>query len=207
MTTGQAGFVDEVFGFTGRYFDAATGLQNNLHRWYDPRIGRWLSEDPIGFAAGDANLYRYVNNEPTTLRDPNGLLPAYGWGVLQGQIVDDHSGMAPAPGSAPRPLFRLPPTDEPMDMPPNFLPPPGPGLQNAPDPWDKAWRARPPGPDWKYDWPKPQNFLDELADEIKQLEKLDDMNNTRDALEEHNRHRGNPWRDRIRIIDRTPALR
>jgi uncharacterized protein RhaS with RHS repeats len=40
---------------------------------YDPRVGRWLSEDPLGFAPGDPNLYRYVGNSPTTLRDPSGL--------------------------------------------------------------------------------------------------------------------------------------
>jgi RHS repeat-associated protein len=73
---------DAAFAFTGRLFDATTGLQNNLHRWYDPTVGRWLSEDPIGFAANDANLYRYVVNLPTTHVDPFGLEPgsgAFGW--------------------------------------------------------------------------------------------------------------------------------
>jgi RHS repeat-associated protein len=81
VTAGQAGFVDEAFAFTGRYFDAATGLQNNLHRWYDPAVGRWISEDPIGFAADDANLYRYLGNQPTAFIDPTGLrwsLPSWG---------------------------------------------------------------------------------------------------------------------------------
>ncbi len=32
-----------------------------------------LSNDPIGFAAGDANLYRYTGNQPTTRTDPSGL--------------------------------------------------------------------------------------------------------------------------------------
>jgi hypothetical protein len=40
---------------------------------YDATIGRWTSEDPIGFAAGDANLYRYVHNGPTNATDPSGL--------------------------------------------------------------------------------------------------------------------------------------
>ncbi|MBX3435734.1 MAG: hypothetical protein KF847_20645, partial [Pirellulales bacterium] len=51
-----------MFGFTGRQWDADASLQNNLNRWYDPKIGKWISEDPIGFAAGDANLTRYVGN-------------------------------------------------------------------------------------------------------------------------------------------------
>jgi RHS repeat-associated protein len=60
--------------FTARYTDATTGFQWNLHRWYVPSIGRWASEDPIGFAAGDPNLARYVGNEPTNAIDPSGLL-------------------------------------------------------------------------------------------------------------------------------------
>jgi hypothetical protein len=40
---------------------------------YDPTIGRWLTEDPESFAAGDANLYRYVHNNATNATDPTGL--------------------------------------------------------------------------------------------------------------------------------------
>ncbi len=61
------------FGFTGRMFDTATGLQNNLNRWYVPAVGRWISKDPIEFAAGDANLYRYVGNKVANATDPTGL--------------------------------------------------------------------------------------------------------------------------------------
>ncbi|MEJ5312506.1 MAG: RHS repeat-associated core domain-containing protein [Anaerolineae bacterium] len=66
--------VDSLFLFTARPFDADTELQNNLNRWYDARVGRWLSEDPIGFAGGDGNLYRYVNNSSTKLSDPAGTV-------------------------------------------------------------------------------------------------------------------------------------
>jgi len=64
--------VDSLFLFTARPFDADTGLQNNLSRWYDAHVGRWLSEDPIGFAGGDGNLYRYVKNSPIVSTDPSG---------------------------------------------------------------------------------------------------------------------------------------
>jgi RHS repeat-associated protein len=64
--------VDLVFGYTGKLFDETTRLQNNLNRWYDSSTGRWISQDPIGFAAGDANLYRYVGNRPTNATDPSG---------------------------------------------------------------------------------------------------------------------------------------
>lgn len=65
--------VDFLFAYTGAYLDPDTGLQNHWHRWYDAQIGRWLSEDPIGFGAGDANINRYVGNSPTNGTDPTGL--------------------------------------------------------------------------------------------------------------------------------------
>jgi len=65
--------IDELFGYTGRSFIEATGLQNNLNRWYDPTIGRWISEDPIGVLGGDANFDRYVFNNPVNALDPSGL--------------------------------------------------------------------------------------------------------------------------------------
>jgi uncharacterized protein RhaS with RHS repeats len=40
---------------------------------YDSKTGRWMQQDPIGFAGGDANLYRYVGNSPTNYTDPAGL--------------------------------------------------------------------------------------------------------------------------------------
>ncbi len=41
---------------------------------YDPKIGQFLSEDPIGFDGLDENLHRYVRNSPLTARDPTGLI-------------------------------------------------------------------------------------------------------------------------------------
>jgi len=61
------------FRFTGREFDAATGQYYYRARYYDGRIGRFTSEDPLGVAAGDKNLYRYVLNRPTAATDPTGL--------------------------------------------------------------------------------------------------------------------------------------
>jgi hypothetical protein len=43
-------------------------------RDYDARIGRWITKDPIGFGGGDANLYLYCCNNPTSYIDPNGKL-------------------------------------------------------------------------------------------------------------------------------------
>ena len=65
--------VNHRFAFTGREWDEDAGLYYYRARWYDPELGRFLSEDPIGFEAGDANLQRYVANVPTGYVDPNGL--------------------------------------------------------------------------------------------------------------------------------------
>ena len=59
--------------FTSREFDPATDLQYNRARWYDAEVGRWISEDPLGFAAGDANVGRYVGNGAVRSVDPSGL--------------------------------------------------------------------------------------------------------------------------------------
>jgi len=75
VTPGQPGALLELFGFTGKPFDLDTGLQNNLNRWYDAAVGRWMSEDYEGFIAGDANLYRYVGNSPALYTDSLGLVP------------------------------------------------------------------------------------------------------------------------------------
>jgi RHS repeat-associated protein len=61
------------FNYTGREFDAETGLYFYRSRYYDPGVGRFLSEDLIGFGGGDANLYRYVGNSPVNFVDPFGF--------------------------------------------------------------------------------------------------------------------------------------
>lgn len=40
---------------------------------YDPQVGQFLSEDPIGFDGDPSNLHRYVSNAPTLHTDPTGL--------------------------------------------------------------------------------------------------------------------------------------
>src|SRR5207302_7499929 len=60
------------YAWTGREIEVETGLQYNRARYYDSSTGRWMSQDPIGFDAGDSNLYRYVNNRPVDATDPSG---------------------------------------------------------------------------------------------------------------------------------------
>jgi RHS repeat-associated protein len=61
------------FAYTGREWDADTELFYYRARWYDAKLGQFISQDPIGFAAGDANVRRYVGNSSLIFVDPNGL--------------------------------------------------------------------------------------------------------------------------------------
>ena len=74
----------QPFGFAGGHYDHQTGLVRFGARDYDAEIGRWVSKDPILFDGGDANIYRYVLNDPVNLIDPSGLTAK---GVLVGGIV------------------------------------------------------------------------------------------------------------------------
>jgi RHS repeat-associated protein len=68
----QNGTIINPFTYTAREFDAESGLYYYRARYYDPTIGRFLTEDPIGFNGG-INLYTYVGNNPTNFVDPLGL--------------------------------------------------------------------------------------------------------------------------------------
>lgn len=87
---------------------------------YDPTSGRWTQEDPIAFAGGDINLFRYVGNSSTNFTDPNGTdlqpPPPYGYPYTLGP---DPPPRIPPPGpgsNLPRgglfgglePLLRIP---------------------------------------------------------------------------------------------------
>jgi RHS repeat-associated protein len=69
-----AGSITNPFRYTGREWDAETGLYYYRARYYDPQIGRFISEDPIGLNGG-LDLYAYVGNSPTNFDDPSGLYP------------------------------------------------------------------------------------------------------------------------------------
>jgi RHS repeat-associated protein len=61
--------------YAGYQYEATVGLYYARARWYDPGTGQWTTEDPARFGAGDANLRRYVENNPTNAIDASGLKP------------------------------------------------------------------------------------------------------------------------------------
>jgi len=109
--------------FTGRETDG-TGLYFYRARYYHPILSRFLSEDPIGLAGGDVNLFVYVGNNPTTYFDPYGL---WGWRFLPGGRT-----LFPSQRFIPRSARPVPrSTPDPRLQPPPWTPAPNP-LQNIP---------------------------------------------------------------------------
>ncbi len=70
-TNNQSAFAWTVL-YTGRDLDMETGLQYNRARYYDPALGTFVSTDPLGYKAGDFNLYRYCRNNSVIYVDPSG---------------------------------------------------------------------------------------------------------------------------------------
>jgi RHS repeat-associated protein len=69
----QTGSTSGNLGFQSKYYDQESGLNYYYHRYYNPSIGRFINEDPIGLSGG-LNLYGFLNNNSITWIDPYGLL-------------------------------------------------------------------------------------------------------------------------------------
>jgi RHS repeat-associated protein len=77
---------DWEYTYTGRQLDLESRLYQYRMRYYHAELGRFVTRDPKGHAAG-VNYYRYVQNRPTTFTDPSGLTPiVIGPGPLPGGI-------------------------------------------------------------------------------------------------------------------------
>jgi RHS repeat-associated protein len=68
--------VRQFIRFQGQWADEETGFYYNRHRYYDPAMGRYITQDPIGIRGG-MNLYAYAGGDPVNYVDPEGLfIPA-----------------------------------------------------------------------------------------------------------------------------------
>jgi RHS repeat-associated protein len=99
--------IGNAITYTGQRYDADTGLYYYKNRYYSPKLGRFLSKDPLGMIDGP-NLYAYVNNDPTNWVDPMGttILP---WGDENG--TDDDVYIEDPVGD----IFGIPSGDPEMD--------------------------------------------------------------------------------------------
>ena len=86
--------------YTGRENDG-TGLYYYRNRYYSPQTGRFISEDPIGWASGQTNAYAYVNGNPVSLYDPFGFWSVSGsvYGGFGVQVTVYGDGSAPTASS------------------------------------------------------------------------------------------------------------
>jgi RHS repeat-associated protein len=73
--TSSSGSLTNPFRYTGREFDQETGIDYYRFRYYDPSVGRFISEDPIRYGGG-GDFYAYVGNNATSYIDPSGLSPS-----------------------------------------------------------------------------------------------------------------------------------
>jgi RHS repeat-associated protein len=112
----NAGSARTRYTYTGRERDPDTGLLYYRARFYDPHLGRFVSEDPLELRGG-INFYSYVQNDPLRFVDPMGLTrcnrllgalggAALGAGIggLAGEAVSTGAGalvgLAGGPGGA-----------------------------------------------------------------------------------------------------------
>lgn len=81
--------------FPGQYYDQETGLHNNFQRMYNPTLGRYIENDPIGHLGG-LNLYGYSDHSPIDIIDHLGMAPRkYRDPMLD--IADRVAGIPPLP--------------------------------------------------------------------------------------------------------------
>ena len=73
-TTNSSGSLTNPFQYTSRELDSETNLYYFRARYFDPNVGRFISEDPLSWSVG-TNYYSYVQNSPLNLLDPSGLAP------------------------------------------------------------------------------------------------------------------------------------
>jgi RHS repeat-associated protein len=85
--TASTGTLTNPFQYTGRDNDSETGLYYYRARYFDPRVGRFISEDPLG-VRDHLNMYAYVRNNPINFDDPLGLYQTKGFDSDRKALLD-----------------------------------------------------------------------------------------------------------------------
>ncbi len=98
------------FAHSARPWDATADRYDYRGRAYDPAVGRFLSQDPLG-TGPDHNPYRYVGNSPTSRTDPLGLCHASVRGSDGGWASGGKSAGGGAFGLAPAAVGEMPSVD------------------------------------------------------------------------------------------------
>jgi RHS repeat-associated protein len=75
VITNKQETISQPFTFVGQHgvMTEPNGVYYMRARYYDPQVGRFISQDPLGFDGGDVNLYIYAANNPIVFLDPFGL--------------------------------------------------------------------------------------------------------------------------------------
>ncbi len=125
--------------YTGQDNDG-TGLYFYRSRYYSPAMGRFISEDPIGFAGGQANLYAYVGDSPLSFVDP------FGMDKNPGPPQPPPNGPNPNPNPNPNPIPPCLTTILPCSQPPDTGPVPSHNPPQNPCPPGVDCISNDPGP-------------------------------------------------------------
>ncbi len=114
--TDSRSHLSNPYQFSGKPTDDESGLVCFGHRYYDPQLGRWLTPDPLGYAAGP-DLTAYCDGNPLSRCDPLGLAFRDAHGIFSpptggGGSFGGFSGgpiRNPFPQTMPRGTPQLPP--------------------------------------------------------------------------------------------------
>ena len=63
----------QPYGWKGREWIPGPNIYYNRARFYDPVLGRFMSQDPLGYEGGDWNFYSFAWSNPKNWNDPSGL--------------------------------------------------------------------------------------------------------------------------------------
>lgn len=92
---GGSGSLTQPLRWKGREYDSETGLYYVRARYYDPTVGRFISEDPLGVAGG-INPYTFADGDPVNRSDPSGMIVSLAPWNYEHQLAAAYAAFASA---------------------------------------------------------------------------------------------------------------